>query len=56
MNDPTDSLDPKHLRYVKEVTETWLSPVSICYVVLFIHIIVGLFFAYLGAKKGQWRE
>lgn len=51
-----DSLDPKHLRYVKEVTETWLSPVSICYVVLIVHIGIGLFLAYVGAKKAQWRE
>ncbi|MDF1815788.1 MAG: ATP-binding cassette domain-containing protein [Verrucomicrobiales bacterium] len=51
-----DSLDPKHLRYVKEVTETWLSPVSICYLVLIVHIAAGLLLAYIGAKRAQWRE
>lgn len=51
-----DSLNPKHLRYVEEVTETWLAPVTICYAVLLLHVLAGLFFAYAGVKKAQWRE
>ena len=51
-----DSLNPKHLRYVEEVTETWLAPVTICYAVLLLHVVAGLFFAYAGVKKAQWRE
>ena len=51
-----DSLDPKYLRFVKEATETWLSPVTYCYIVLIIHILFGLFLAYIGVKKAQWRE
>ena len=51
-----DSLDGGYLRYVKEVTETWLSPVNYCYIVLLLHIVFGLFLAYIGVKRGQWRE
>ena len=51
-----DALDPDYLRYVKEVTKTWLAPATICFVVLAIHIVVGLFLAYIGVKKAQWRE
>lgn len=51
-----DSLDRDYLRYVKEVTETWLSPGSICFLVLIAHAFIGLFLAYVGVKRGQWRE
>ncbi len=51
-----DSLSPKYLRYVDQVTETWLSPVMICYGVLVVHIAFGLFLAYVGVKRGQWQE
>jgi len=52
-----DSLEPKYLGYVKDVTQpTWLSPVSICYAVLVVHVIIGLFLAYVGVKKPKWRE
>ena len=51
-----DSLDAKYLRYVKEVTETWLAPFHICAVVLVVHVLFGLFLAYIGVKKARWRE
>ncbi len=51
-----DSLDPKHLRYVKEVTETWLAPSTLCFGLLLVHIAVGFFLAYAGVRRAKWRE
>jgi len=39
---------------VKSVIETSLSPVDLCQYILVIHIIVALFFAWLGARRPQW--
>ena len=39
---------------VKSVVETSLSPVDLCQYILTIHILVALFFAWLGARRPQW--
>ncbi|MEO0415741.1 MAG: ATP-binding cassette domain-containing protein [Verrucomicrobiota bacterium] len=50
------SLDKKYLRYVEEVTETFLAPASWCFLVLIVHVLFGLALAYIGTKRAQWRE
>ena len=39
---------------VKSVVDTSLSPVDLCQYILTIHILVALFFAWLGARRPQW--
>jgi len=39
---------------VKSVIETSLSPVDLCQYILVIHILVALFFAWLGTRRPQW--
>jgi ABC transport system ATP-binding/permease protein len=39
---------------VKSVIETSLSPIDLCQYILVIHILVALFFAWLGARRPQW--
>ncbi len=39
---------------VKSVIETSLSPIDLCQYILIIHILVALFFAWLGARRPQW--
>ncbi len=51
-----DSLQRDYLRYVDEVTDTWLAPFVACLAVLMAHMLIGLFLAYIGVKKPRWRE
>tara|TARA_R110002096_G_scaffold393627_6_gene588668 strand:+ start:1304 stop:2995 length:1692 start_codon:yes stop_codon:yes gene_type:complete len=51
-----DGMEANYLRYVKEVTETWLGPMWICFLVLIIHVTLGLFISYIGAKRPRWNE
>jgi len=39
---------------VKSVIETSLSPIDLCQYILVIHILVAIFFAWLGARRPQW--
>jgi len=39
---------------VKSVVETSLSPIDLCQYILVIHILVAIFFAWLGARRPQW--
>jgi len=39
---------------VKSVIETSLSPIDLCQYILVIHVLVALFFAWLGARRPQW--
>ena len=41
---------------VDKVTDTWLAPVWLCYAVLAAHIVIGLFFAYVGVKRSRWEH
>ena len=50
------SLEPKPLRAVEQVTETSLMPAWLCYAVLLVHLVAGLFAAYIGVKRSAWRE
>ncbi len=51
-----DGLQDNYRRWVDDVTDTWLAPATVCLVVLLLHLIIGLFLAYVGIKKPQWRE
>ncbi len=39
---------------VKSVIETSLSPIDLCQYILLIHILIAIFFAWLGARRPQW--
>lgn len=49
-----DGTQSDYLRYIREVTDTWLAPMWMCFVVLFVHIVLGLFVSYIGAKRPRW--
>jgi ABC-type multidrug transport system ATPase subunit len=49
-----DGMDRDYLRYISEVTDTWLSPMRLSFIVLIVHVTVGLFVAYIGVKKPRW--
>ncbi len=49
-----DGTERDYFRYVTEVTDTWLSPMWLAFVVLTGHVALGLFIAYLGVKKPRW--
>lgn len=49
-----DSVQRDYLRYVDEVTDTWLAPFAVCLAVLIAHLLIGLFLAYVGVKKPRW--
>lgn len=51
-----DGLQKGYHRYVVEVTDTWLSPAFWCFVVLLLHLIIGIVLAYLGVKKPRWQH
>lgn len=51
-----DGMERDYLRYIREVTDTWLSPMWICFVVLLAHVALGLFLAYIGVKKPRWEN
>ncbi len=48
------TLEPGFLDAVKKVTTTTLEPAAICVFVLFLHILVGLFLAFIGAHRSRW--
>ena len=41
-------------RYIKEVTDTWLGPMWLCFGVLLTHVLIGLFVSYIGVKRPRW--
>lgn len=49
-----DGMERGYFRYIAEVTDTWLSPMWLAFVVLLIHVGLGLFIAYIGVKKPRW--
>ncbi len=51
-----DVMQKDYLRYIKEVTDTWLAPMWLSLIVLLLHILVGLFIAYIGVKKPKWEN
>lgn len=51
-----DGMENNYLRYIKEVTDTWLGPMWLCMLVLLAHVAVGLFIAYIGVKRPRWEN
>ncbi|MEM9282032.1 MAG: ATP-binding cassette domain-containing protein [Verrucomicrobiota bacterium] len=51
-----DGMESNYLRYIREVTETWLAPMLVCFFVLLIHVILGLFIAFIGVKRPKWEN
>ncbi|MDB4358718.1 ATP-binding cassette domain-containing protein [Verrucomicrobiales bacterium] len=51
-----DVMQSDYLRYIKEVSDTWLAPMWISLIVLLLHILIGLFIAYIGVKKPKWEN
>ncbi len=49
-----DGMESNYLRYVREVTETWLGPMWLCFLVLIAHVLLGLFISYIGSKQPRW--
>ncbi len=49
-----DGVQSNYLRYIKEVTETWLGPMWLSFAVLITHVAIGLFIAYIGVKRPRW--
>jgi ABC-type multidrug transport system ATPase subunit len=49
-----DGMERDYFRYISEVTDTWLSPMWLAFVVLLVHVGLGLFIAYIGVKKPRW--
>ncbi len=49
-----DGMQSNYLRYIKEVTETWLGPMWLSFAVLITHVAIGLFIAYIGVKRPRW--
>ena len=49
-----DGMERDYLRYIEEVTDTWLAPMWICFAVLTLHVLVGLSLAYVGVKRPRW--
>ena len=49
-----DGMERDYFRYITEVTDTWLSPMWLAFVVLLAHVTLGLFIAYIGVKKPRW--
>ena len=48
------SLAGEHLTAVNSVVETGLSGVNVCFVVLLIHIFLGLITSWVGTSRHQW--
>jgi len=51
-----DGMEKNYLRWIKEVTDTWLGPMWLCMLVLLAHVAVGLFIAYVGVKRPRWEH
>lgn len=48
------TLEPGFLDAVKKVTSTTLSPAATCVFMLFLHIIAGVSFAWIGSHRNRW--
>jgi ABC transport system ATP-binding/permease protein len=46
--------DTRFYDVVQDVTQTKLSPLELCIWVLASHVVLGLFFAYVGCKHSRW--
>ncbi|MDH4411307.1 MAG: ATP-binding cassette domain-containing protein [Verrucomicrobiales bacterium] len=51
-----DGVERDYHRYIEEVTDTWLGPMWLSFVVLLLHVAIGLFIAYVGVKKPKWES
>jgi len=51
-----DVMERDYHRYIEEVTDTWLGPMWLSFVVLLLHVAIGLFIAYVGVKKPKWES
>ena len=51
-----DGMEKDYLRYIREVTDTWLGPMWLGFLVLLIHIVLGLFISYVGVKRPRWEN
>lgn len=51
-----DGMERDYLRYIKEVTDTWLGPMWLGFAVLGLHVLVGLFVSYIGVKRPKWEN
>lgn len=51
-----DGMERDYYRYIKEVTDTWLGPMWLCFAVLGLHVALGLFIAYVGVKRPKWEN
>ncbi len=49
-----DGMQRDYFRYIEEVTDTWLAPMWLAFLVLLVHVALGLFIAYIGVKKPRW--
>jgi ABC-type multidrug transport system ATPase subunit len=49
-----DGMERGYLRYIKEVTDTWLGPMWLSFLVLVAHVAIGIFIAYIGVKRPRW--
>lgn len=51
-----DGMERDYHRYIEEVTDTWLGPMWLGFVVLILHVAAGLLVAYLGVKRPKWEN
>jgi ABC-type multidrug transport system ATPase subunit len=51
-----DGMERDYHRYIEEVTDTWLGPMWLGFVVLLLHVAIGLTIAYVGVKKPKWES
>lgn len=49
-----DGMERNYHRYIDEVTDTFLAPMWLCFLVLIAHVALGLFIAYIGVKRPRW--
>lgn len=47
-------MEKDYLRYIREVSDSWLAPMPLCYLLLSLHLLAGLFVAYIGLKRPRW--
>ncbi len=51
-----DGMERDYLRYIRDVTDTWLAPMWLCFLVLVVHVCGGLFVAYVGSRRPKWEN
>lgn len=51
-----DGMERDYHRYIKEVTDTWLGPMWLSFVVLALHVAIGLAVAYVGVRRPKWEN